>query len=97
MPMSNIETIYREFIKKNNTNKKKFRKMQEEIEWDYITTDEEVTIKCRVDHDNEVNIMFQNSFSPDDEDDYDEFEGVIFNCLDEFYYVLKFWEQCFLR
>ena len=49
MPMPNIETIYREFIKKNNTNKKKFRKMQEEIEWDYITTDEEATIKCRVD------------------------------------------------
>ena len=59
--------------------------MQEEIEWDYITTDEEATIKCRVDHDNKVNVIFQNSFSPDDEDNYDEFEGVIFNCLDEFY------------
>ena len=48
--------------------------------WDYSVKDE--TIKCKIDKENEVNVLYQNSFYPED---YDNYEDIMFKCLSEFY------------
>ena len=39
-------------------------------------------IKCKVDKNNELNVFYQNSFSPEDFDDY---ENVMYDCFSKFY------------
>ena len=39
-------------------------------------------IKCKVDKENELNVLYQNSFSPEDFDDY---EKVMYECFSKFY------------
>ena len=39
-------------------------------------------IKCKVDKENELNVFYQNSFSPEDFDDY---ENVMYECFSKFY------------
>lgn len=38
--------------------------------WDYSVKDE--TIKCKIDKENEVNVLYQNSFYPEDYDNYED-------------------------
>ena len=85
IPIENIdiETIYKEYKQQNNINNKKFRKTDEAVEWDYSTAGM-AQIKCKIDDDNKVNVLYQNSFSPN-EFVYKSFEGVMLKCLNEFY------------
>ena len=49
-------------------------------EWDIETTLWD--LKCKVDHDNKLNILYQNSFEPSD---YEEYENVMYACFEKFY------------
>ena len=78
-PFINIREIYKQYKQKTDPNYKTKRKI-DEIDWDYVSEDE--LIKCRVDEDNKKNVMFQQSFAPDDINEYYE---IMLKCLDSFY------------
>ena len=55
-------------------------KITRNINWDIYN--EEENIKCKVDEDNKYNVIYQNSFYPDDFYDY---ENIMEQCFEEFY------------
>ena len=55
-------------------------KNEEKDIWDLKSKDG--LIKCKVDNDKKFNVFYQNSFSPEDFDDY---ENVMYKCFDKFY------------
>jgi len=58
------------------------KKLKKEVDWDL--SDEEELIKCKVDDDNKYNVIYQSSFSPED-DNYDVYDSVMEECLETFY------------
>jgi hypothetical protein len=48
--------------------------------WELKSKDD--NIKCRVDEENELNVLYQSSFSPDDFNDY---ENIMYQCFSKFY------------
>ena len=73
-PFDEIELKYKikKGILKENKNDKDI--------WDLKS--KEGNIKCKVDKENELNVFYQNSFSPEDFDDY---ENVMYECFSKFY------------
>ena len=87
IPLPSFKKVVKEFEIKNKLNYKKQRNMDDyddfsfdDNNWDYSVKDE--TIKCKIDKENEVNVLYQNSFYPED---YDNYEDIMFKCLSEFY------------
>ena len=87
IPLPYFKKVVKEFEIKNKLNYKKQRNMDDyddfsfdDNNWDYSVKDE--TIKCKIDKENEVNVLYQNSFYPED---YDNYEDIMFKCLSEFY------------
>ena len=79
-PIKNIKKIYKEFkLQYKLNNKEKLRNLQT-VDWDYSSKKDE--IKCKVDDEKKKNVLYQNTFYPAD---YDDYEGVMLNCLDAFY------------
>ena len=52
------------------------------INWDYETSDDK-GIKCRVDHENQLNVVYQDSFLS--ESDYNSIADFIYKCAEKFY------------
>jgi len=77
--MPNIFEMLEKYNKKNGNFKKKFR-INNGIKWDF-ETEEKDGIKCRVDHDNQVNVFLQQNFMLN----YTEALDVIFECTLSFY------------
>ena len=67
--------IKRGIISKNN-------KRYLNLDWDIISEDK--TIKCKIDNKNKYNVMYQNSFNPDD-DNFNNYEDTMKECFLEFY------------
>ena len=64
---------------KSETKKEKFLEKTENF-WDFMNADE--SIKCKVDEDNELNIIYMTSYMPFDIDDFD---NIMDKCFDAFY------------
>ena len=78
-PFINIKKIYKEYKEENDPKYKPKRKI-DSIDWDYQSQFR--YIKCKVDKANQKNVMYQESFSPLDINNYQE---VMLKCLDSFY------------
>ena len=77
IPFPKFEEIEQKFkIEKGLINKLK----DEKDMWDLKSKDE--TIKCRVDIENQFNVLYQSSFAPRDFDDY---EDIMYKCFSKFY------------
>ena len=77
IPFPKFEEIEKKFkIKKGLINKLKDDKDM----WDLQSEDE--TIKCRVDNENQFNVFYQSSFSPDN---FNEYEDIMYKCFSKFY------------
>ena len=64
---------------KSETKKEMFLEKTENF-WDFMNADE--SIKCKVDEDNELNIIYMTSYMPFDIDDFD---NIMDKCFDAFY------------
>ena len=51
--------------------------------WDLKSEDE--NIKCRVDIENQFNVLYQSSFYPDDLDNFNNYEDIMYECFSKFY------------
>ena len=68
---------------KYNKIKKEIKEKENEIEWDYYTTEKE-GLKCRVDNENKMNVFVQTTFNFVDKE-YEYALEVINNCTEAFY------------
>ena len=78
-PILNFEQLLYQFQIKKGIISKKIKK---EVDWDM--EDEEELIKCKVDDENKYNVIYQNSFSPDNEDP-ELYKDVMEECFETFY------------
>ena len=76
-PILDFEQLQYQFKIKKGIISKKIKK---EVNWDMM--DEEELIKCKVDDENKYNVIYQQSFSPDN---YEEYEFIMEECLENFY------------
>ena len=67
LQIPSLESVQEEYKYKNNLNNKKQRKL-DDVNWDYSNIGD--NIKCKVDHENKKNVLYQNSFSPSDTQDF---------------------------
>ena len=63
----NLFEVQKKFLLKKNIKNEAFKEKEKneiELEWDVIfqDDDEKIKFKCRADHQNEVNVMYQNTF-----------------------------------
>ena len=65
--------IQKGLINKNNIE-------QENINWDLKNKEE--SIKCKIDNENEMNVIYQNHFLTSD---FYEYENTMYNCFEKFY------------
>ena len=79
LPIPSLVSIQEEFMHKNDSNYKKRRKLEDNI-WNL--EDEEGTIKCKVDEEDKKNVLYQNSFSPEN---VNNFQVVMYQCIQAFY------------
>ena len=77
IPIQSLELIKEEFKHQNDTNYKKKRKL-DNIDWDY--SNKEGDIKCKIDHENKKNVLYQSSFNGI----YD-YKDIMEKCVEEFY------------
>ena len=61
--------------------------MKDRIFWDETSPEWDLeaslwTLKCKVDHSNKLNILYQNTFNPSD---YEDYENIMLACLEKFY------------
>ncbi len=78
IPPPKIEEIEKIFKIKKGLLKQEIK--EENDIWDLKSNDR--FIKCKVDKENEVNVIYQSSFSPEDFDNYEE---TMYKCFSEFY------------
>jgi hypothetical protein len=78
-PILDFEQLQYQFKIKKGIISKKIKK---EVNWDMM--DEEELIKCKVDDENKYNVIYQNSFSPDNEDP-ELYKDVMEECFETFY------------
>ena len=78
IPTESLSSIKEEFKYRNDLNYKMRRKL-DDIDWDI--KGEKNMIKCKVDHENKKNVLYQNSIS----EGLDDFQYVMENCMDLFY------------
>lgn len=72
---------YEEIEKKFKIKKGLINKLTDEKDiWDLKSEDE--TIKCRVDLENNFNVLYQSSFSPKN---FNNYENIMYECLSKFY------------
>ena len=83
MPFPNFKQLELKYkIKKGlmNNNSNNNNNNESNDIWDLKSNDGQ--IKCKIDSVNELNVFYQNSFSPDDFYDY---ENIMYECFDKFY------------
>ena len=83
MPFPNFKQLELKYkIKKGlmNNNSNNNNNNESNDIWELKSNDGQ--IKCKIDSVNELNVFYQNSFSPDDFYDY---ENIMYECFDKFY------------
>ena len=77
IPIQSLESIKKEFKHQNDSNYKKRRKLND-IDWDYSNKGGD--IKCKIDHENKKNVLYQSSFNG-----YYDYKDIMEKCVEEFY------------
>ena len=59
---------------------KKFKNIHKENIWNLSSSDE--IIKCKIDDENQLNVLYQSSFFPED---FNEYDNIMYECFSKFY------------